>query len=432
MNQPSEPTLNSAWWLASVLGIAGLVAYIARLILSSLLDPIRFELSITDSEVSVLQGAAFAVVYAFAALPLGRLSDRRRRLTILTISAATWSIGVVGCGLAPGFWSLFACRLLVGVGEAALIPAGTSLLVDAFPIGRRGIAIGVLMVGCALGVPAAYALGGVLLHLAQLGTFLQMPGLGRISAWRQVLVIIGIGGMVVPFLLLTLREPVRQHHFQSGATLAVTAKEFWLKRKLLLPLYLGMGVLSIGDFAIYSWVPSLLSRKFAFAPDTGGLWFGSIAAIGSIAGLGLGGSLSDWAERRGGQSVRVTISAIATGFAALGALLFSGAHSVFPLIGLGIWIFASAVSFANAFVALQSVVPSEHRAVGASLVSFCNILLGLGLGPTLVALTTEYVFVDPKSVGLAITAVAMCAGLLACGAYTYFVSRTRDDRSLII
>jgi MFS family permease len=427
-NQPPEYTPITAWWLASVLCIAGLVAYIARLILSSLLDPIRSELQISDSEVSVLQGAAFAIVYAFAALPLGRLVDRRRRLTILTVSAGAWSVGVIGCGLAPGFWPLFACRLLVGVGEAALIPAGTSLLADAFPIGRRGIAISILMVGCALGVPAASALGGVLLHLAQVGTFLHVLTLGQISAWRQVLVLIGMGSMIVPLLLLSSREPSRKVGVEASASVPATVARLWQERTLLVPLYLGMGTLSVGDFALYSWVPSLLSRQFSFAPEIGGLWFGGIAAIASIAGLGLGGALSDWAERHGGLTVRIAISAVATGVTSLSALLLSGPRSGFVLIGVGIWIFASAVSFANAFVALQTVIPAQHRGLGASLVSFFNILLGLGLGPTLVALTTEYLFVDPKLVGFSITAVATCSGLLACAGYTYLALLTRGAR----
>jgi MFS family permease len=405
--------------MAAVLAFAGLVAYIARLILSPLLDPIRHELRITDSEVSLLQGAAFAIVYAFAALPIGRLADRHRRLTILTASAVLWSVGVVGCGLAPGFWSLFGCRLLVGIGEAALVPAGVSMLADTFPIERRGTAVGILMIGCALGVPAAYALGGALLQVAQAGAFAHAPALGELTAWRQVLVIIGVAGMIVPLLFLSLREPPRKNITDFDASLRATVARFWGDRKLLLLLYFGMALLSVGDFSLYSWLPSLLSRKFHFPPRTLGLWLGSIIAISSVVGMGLGGILADWAARRGGLGARLKVSAISSGLAVAGAMLVSGPRADFALVGLGLWIFTSALAFTSAYVGIQTVIPAEHRAVGLGLVAFCNILLGLGLGPTLVAITTEQIFADPQSVGFAISWVASPAGLLACVLFVY-------------
>jgi MFS family permease len=417
--QKSCSRATNGWWMAIVLGLAGVVAYIARLILSSLLDPIRGELRITDSEISLLQGAAFAVVYAFAALPLGRLADRHRRLTILTISAVVWSLGVVGCGLAPDFWSLFVCRLVVGVGEAALVPAGVSMLADVFPIERRGTAVGILMIGCALGVPAAYAVGGELLQLAQGGAFAQTPALGGLTAWRQVLVIIGVAGMIVPLLFLSLREPTRKGITESEASLRATVTRFWTDRKMLIPLYLGMALLSIGDFSLYSWLPSVLYRKFHFSPHTAGLWLGGIVAISSVVGMGLGGILADWAARRGGLRARLKVSAIASGLAVVGALLVSGPGAAFALAGLGVWVFTGALAFTSAYVGIQTVIPAEHRAVGLGLVAFCNILLGLGLGPTLVALTTDLIFGDPQSIGFAITAVAFPAGIVACVLFVY-------------
>jgi MFS family permease len=410
--------------MAVVLGIAGLVAYIARLILSSLLDPIRQELRITESEVSLLQGAAFAVVYAVAALPLGRLADRHRRLTILTVSSLVWSLGVIGCGLAPGFWSLFACRLVVGVGEAALVPAGVSMLTDTFSMERRGRAVGILMTGCALGVPACYAVGGILLRCAEDGAFSQTPALAHLTAWRQVLVIVGVGGMIVPLLLVSIREPLRRSIPEFRASIPATAARFWSGRKLLIPLYMGMGLLSIGDFSLFSWVPSLLSRKFHLSPDTMGLWFGGIVAVTSVVGVGLGGFLADWAARHGGNSARLKMSAFASVLAVTGAVLVSGPGAAFALGGAGVWVFGSMLAFMSAYVAIQTMIPAEHRALGVGLVAFCNMMLGLGLGPTLVALVTEEIFADPLYVGFAITTIAMPAGLFACALFAYVASVT--------
>jgi predicted MFS family arabinose efflux permease len=427
--QGGYPRALVRWWVASVLGFACAVAYLARLILAPLLDPIRQELRISDSEISLLQGAAFAVVYAFAALPLGRLADRRRRLTVLTACAALWSFGIICCGLAPGFWTMFVSRLLVGVGEAALLPASVSILADTFPPDRRGTAVGILLIGCTLGVPAAYVTGGTLLTFAQDGGLSAIPLLGQLTAWRQVLVAVGLAGLIVPLLFLSLREPPRKSVTELQTSTFATIIRFWADRRLLVPLYLGMALLAIGDFSLYSWGPSILSRKFQLRPDIVGLSFGGVCAVASIIGTALGGVLADLATRRGNFAAKLQLSALAAALAAGGVIFVSGPTMAFVLSGSGVWIFASQLSFTSAYVALQSVVPDEHRCTGLALVAFCNILLGLGLGPSLVALATQTIFADPRAVGFSITIIALCSGVLA---YALFI-RARivtDERCL--
>jgi predicted MFS family arabinose efflux permease len=414
----SYPPSLSRWWLASVLGFACLVAYVARLILAPLLDPIRQELRISDSEIGLLQGAAFAVVCAFAALPLGRLADRRRRLTILTVGAGLWSFGVVGCGLAPGFWTLFACRALVGVGEAALLPASVSMIADTFPIDRRGVAVGILLTGCNLGIPAAYAIEGILLKFAQDGGLSSVPLLGQLTAWRQVLVTVGLAGIIVPLLFLCLQEPPRKIVPELEVSSLATIRRFWADRRLLLPLYLGMALVAVGNFSLFSWGASVLSRKFHLLPDIVGFWFGGVTAVASIVGTALGGFLTDLATRMGGFDAKLKLSALAVALGGGGAILISWPAVAFVLTGCAVWVLASQIAFTSAYVALQSVLPDQHRCVGLSLVAFWNILLGLGLGPTLVAFVTQTIFADSESVGFAITTIAVCSAALA---YVLFV-----------
>jgi predicted MFS family arabinose efflux permease len=430
ISAPNRPEFK-AWWMAAVLGFAGLTSYIARLILSSFLDPVRHELGITDSEVSLLQGAAFAIVYAVAAVPIARIADSHNRVRILITSGLVWSMGVLACGFASTFWSFFACRLLVGIGEAALIPAGVSMLADVFPAERRGVAIGILMTGCALGVPACYALGGVLLGFADQGTFTHVPVLGRVTPWRQVLLIIGVASLVVPLLLLSVREPIRVSSGDLGRSIRATAAQFLRLRKTLLPLYLGIALVAVGDFAVYSWLPTLLSRKFYLLPKTVGLWFGTVDGVASVIGMALGGVASDWAARRSGLRARLTLSAVAAGLALIGSLLISGSSAGVALSGLGVWVlFASGFAFTSAYVAIQTMIPAEHRALGLALVAFCNMLLGLGLGPTLVALVTDKAFGDPVAVGFAITAITLPAGALASALFFYVASALRHSAPL--
>jgi MFS family permease len=154
MNDPvasQYPPPRSQWWMVGIFAFAGLMSYTDRVVLSVLVDPIRRDLAIGDSRVSLLQGAAFAIVYVLAGLPFGRLADRTIRIRLIIVGATVWSVGTILCGLAPSFWSLFAARILVGIGEAALAPAAVSMISDSFPPAQRGTAVGVFLTGMVAG-----------------------------------------------------------------------------------------------------------------------------------------------------------------------------------------------------------------------------------------------------------------------------------------
>jgi MFS family permease len=228
------------------------------------------------------------------------------------------------------------------------------------------------------------------------------------------LIVIGIFGLVVPFLAATIREPPRFE--RTGSTtpnLRQAAAGFVSRGGALVPLYLGMALLSIGDYGVLSWMPSLLSRRFAMSPAAIGGVFGAVSAAGGITGSLIGGILSDRAERRGGSRARLAAIAVAAFVAGAGAFFLAGARPGVALAGLGIWTFASALAGTGGMAALGVVVPNEIRGVGVSLVAFCNTLLGLGLGPTVVALTTDHVYRNPVAVGLAMATAIVPAGVLA-------------------
>ena len=399
--------------MAAVFCFAGFVSYTDRLILSALVDPIRGDLSITDSQISLLQGAAFAIVYVFSGLVLGRMADRVHRLNLLLAGATLWCVGTALCGLVGSFWQLFAARMLVGVGEAALAPAAVSMIADAFPPARRGTAVSLFVMGTVVGGPGAIAVGGTMLGLAETGALSHWPILETLAPWRIVLVVVGIAGLIVPVLFLTLAEPVRRQR-GSDVSIASVIRRFVLDRAVLAPLYVAMALLTIGDFGLLTWAPSVLSRRFGLAPAEVGMAFGLITALTGVLGSLAGGFLSDVAATRGkGLPARMTVAWIASGACLIGALLVAAPDVSLVLLGVGLWTFASAVACIGGIVALQEFVPNEQRGVGMSLVAFCNILLGLGFGPTLVAQVTERVYADPASVGAAIATVVVPAALLS-------------------
>jgi MFS family permease len=421
--------LRTAWWLVAVLFVTACISYADRLVLSALVDPLRQSLGLADSGIGVLQGPAFTLVYVFASLLFGRLADRSNRRRILLAGATAWCIATVLCGLAQGFATLLMARMLVGVSEAALVPAAVSMIADSFAPARRGTAVGLFAMGTVIGGPLGVSAGGALLTAADHGVFSALPGIGVLEPWRTALVMMGVLGLVAPCLLLTSREPMRLQTLRDAGGRA--AFHYVLsERRLLLPLYIAMGLLSIGDYGLVSWVPTTLSRRFGWTADQAGLYFGLITSITGVAGALCGGWFSDVAGRRAGRRGRVLVCVIAALCATAAALAISGGHVVFTLAGLGLWIFASTTAGIGGIAVLQDVVPNQFRGTGISILTFCNTLLGLGCGPTLVALTTDHLYGAPSAVGLAISTVVAPAGAIAAMAFVYCRSTLGNEQQI--
>lgn len=403
-----------AWWMVTVFCIAGFVSYVDRMILSVLVEPLQRDLGIGDAQTSLLQGAAFAIVYVIAGLPLGILADRKTRRNLVVLGSIIWTSGTLLCGLAPSFWTLFAARILVGVGEAALAPAAASIISDSFPPHLRGTALGVFMMGMVVGGPGSVGIGGALLSLAQQGAFDGLPILATLTDWRIVLVLVGLAGFVIPLLALTVREPARGERETEASVSAVLA-HVRTERVLLFSLLGGVALLSVGDYGLYSWVPSTLTRKFAWSPDKIGGYFSLITTVTGIVGAVLGGVMSDIAARRYGEPARFKVAGGSALIGAVAAAFVAGSSPEHVLFGLGLWTLASSFGAIGGIAALQHAMPNEMRGIAMSFVAFCNTLLGLGLGPTVVASVTEFGFHRPDAVGYAIAIVVVPASLLSLG-----------------
>ena len=403
-----------AWWLVAVLFITCFIAYTDRLILSVLVDPLRAQFNLSDSGVSLLQGSAFTLVYAFAALPLGRMVDQRRRKPMLLAGAALWCLSTMLCGLAPDFRALFIARLFIGVGEAVLAPAGISLIADSIPQQQRGLAVGIFALGSVIGGPLGISIGGMLLAAGDKGCFTSFPLIGNLEPWRIVLVIVGAAGLLGPLLLLTIHEPTRPNNGEDRASLRAVTQHFLLQRRLLLPLYFGMALLSLGDYGLLSWAPATLSRRFGWDSGQAGVAFGLVTAGAGVAGSLCGGWFSDLADRRGGIGARLRVCAVAALVAGLAAAMISSNKLEFVLLAVGLWVFASTIGGIGAIAALQEAIPDRMRGTGASLFTLGNAVIGLGGGPTLVALATENIYRSSAAVGFAITTAIVPAAVSAC------------------
>lgn len=422
------PPRSQGWWAVSIFAVAAVLSYTDRQILGLLVDPIRGDLHISDTQLSILQGAAFAVLYSFIGLPLGRVADLVPRRALLVFAVVMWSFGTIVCGLSHSFAELFGARLLVGIGEAALAPAAMSLIGDYFPPAVRALPTGVFLTGMVIGGGAAIAIGGLLLSAAQHAVFAHMPFIGALPPWRTVLVILGIAGLAMAPLFLTLREPgVRKFSLREISTrilsLATVFRAFRGQYALLLPLYGAMAIGSIVDYAILSWTPALLARRFALTPGEIGAGLGGAAIAAGLIGTPLGGALADWVSKRFGPLSRIKLCAfiLLAGFVAapVGVL----ATPSFTLASVFVWILISSVSGTIGIATTLDLLPHESRGLGTATIAFCNTIVGLGLGPTLVAMAGDYIYKSPSAIGLAMSTV-VAPSVLACCLLFYLASRS--------
>lgn len=413
----SWPKPSAAWCAVAIFSLAAVLSYTDRQILSLLIDPIRGEMAITDTQVSLLQGLAFALIYSVAGLPLGRAADIFPRRAVIIAGVTLWSLATLACGYAQSFTALFIARIFVGVGEACLAPAAMSMIGDYFPARQRGTAIGTFLLGMVIGGGVAIMIGGSVLQAVQHGLVAGIPWLSDLSAWRAVLVLMALPGVVLVLLLLTVREPPRQLHptQESAHTLPLreVLRDFVRFRRSLMPLYLGMALMSVGDYGMSNWIPALLSRRYAMDPAQIGDLFGGAIIVGAAIGVFGGGFMADRWVTRIGSRARFMVAFIVAALALPGAFagVTDNAHMV--IAGYTWWTLMSSAAAAVAITAIQDVVPNHMRGFAIALGSFGNMMLGLGGGTTLTAWVNDHVFHDPLAIGTSMTVVSLPAGLLA-------------------
>ncbi|MFI5455766.1 MAG: spinster family MFS transporter [Isosphaerales bacterium] len=414
--QESYAPAGYAWYVVGVLTLAYIFSFIDRQILSLMVGPIQQDLRISDTQMSLLMGLTFAVFYTFFGIPLGRLADTSSRRLLIAVGVAAWSVMTAGCGLAGTFWQLAVFRMGVGVGEATLSPSAYSLISDYFRPEERSTAISVYSMAIYIGAGLAFILGGSVTQLAAGQQSPVLPLVGAVHSWQLVFFIVGLPGLLVALLLLTIREPDRKGATKNASSIVppVPLRAVWAymrdNRATFLCLNLGIGMVALYGYGATSWVPSLFIRRYGWTPRQTGLVFGLIVAVGGTLGIVTGGKMADWLRRRGHPdgNVRVALLAAAAGLPFV---------VLFPLAPTGHWaatllapvVFFMSAPFGVAPAAIQQMMPNTMRASATALYLFVINLVGMGLGPTVVAILTDDVFRDKKAVHLSLLVVGAFA-----------------------
>jgi len=394
------PGRHYAWTVVAILIATAVLSYTDRQVLSLLVDPIRGDLGISDTQISLLLGTAFAVVYGIAGIPLGHLADRTSRRNLIFAGVVVWSAGTIACGVSHSFSQLFASRIVVGLGEAALSPAAISLISDYFPPSRRGTAVGFFLSGIAMGSGAAILIGGGVMHAVASGALAATP-LASQAAWRVVLLLIGGPGLLWALVILLIREPIRRATEIAPASGAVADRSAWRATPWarVVPIYLILAAASFVDNAVGAWAPTLLVRNFSRDPAQIGVELGLLLTVGFGGGVLTGGILADRAAARGGWQAKLRVC-LYSGLLILPiSLLMNSSHFSVVLTGVPIYFALSGIVTAVGFSAILDAVPNRSRGLAMSMSFFLNVALGAGAGPTAVALAGEHVFGARQGLG---------------------------------
>ncbi|HXZ69168.1 MAG TPA: MFS transporter [Alphaproteobacteria bacterium] len=423
-----------AWYVVVILLLAQALSYVDRQILSLMVAPIRKDLGLSDTELSLLQGFAFVLFYTFLGIPLGWVADRRSRKNLIGTGLGIWGLATALCGLAGTFSQLFGARVLVGVGEASLSPAAYSIIADYFTHEKRARALSLYSTGVSVGAGLAAILGGAAIAFAgEVANWFAVYGL-HFRNWQIVFFLVGAPAAILLPFVFALREPERLERGEvSGdawadfkAGLGVIAK----KRGVYVPVILGLSMTALVNYASLAWVPSYFIRVFQWTAPEIGFAFGMTVVGTGICGSMTAGFLSDWLVIRGKREGPVVVMMWAAILAILPAVAFSFLkNDLAALAAIGVMLFFITFPIGLAPAILQAVTPNELRAQVSALYIFVVVFIALGLGPTIVAATSDYFFRDEMMIGRALAIVSWV--VLPCAVVLLAIARPRAREMLL-
>ena len=409
-----------AWYVVIVLMLCYALSFIDRQILSLMVEPIKADLGLSDTEFSLLQGMSFAIFYTFVGLYMGKLADTRNRRNLIVAGITAWSLMTALCGMAKSFGHLFIARVGVAVGEATLSPAAYSITGDYFTKEKLGRAMSTYSVGVFLGSGLAFVVGGAL--IASIPAVTDLPLLGELKAWQMVFIIVGLAGIPFALLVLTVREPLRgrfseqQIDPKEKVSVAKSLRHFTSRWRFYGPHFLGFSMLTTIGYAFHSWVPAFFIRTHGWEASEIGISYGTINIITAPLGVLIGGWFGDRllkAGRSDAYLVGPIIGAIPLWiFASLATAPFISA----PVISLGLLAalhFFASFHAGMAVAALHTATPITMRSQATAAYLFVINLVGLGGGPLVVALLTDFVFQNEQLIGSSLMIVGGCATPIA-------------------
>jgi MFS family permease len=277
MAQATERTPSYAWYALALLMVVYILNFLDRTIIYILFPLIKKEMDFSDTQLALLGTTSFVIFYTLLGIPFGRMADRGSRTKIIAIGVIVWSLFSGLTAFANGFWTLFFCRVMVGVGEATLGPAAISLLADYFPPIKRATVTSIYSMGIAIGAGLAALLGG---SLSQFG-------------WRTAFLVVGFPGLILGILVFLLREPDRTTAATTDSNYTSTDWKRLLTNKTFVVLCLGYALLGLATNSLSIWGATFYSRVHKVDIPTIGFWAGILTLAAGIPATLFGGVIAD-------------------------------------------------------------------------------------------------------------------------------------------
>lgn len=428
------------YWMMFILLLVALSCFIDRVIVAALGPAIKADLAISDAQFGLLSGLAFALLYTTAGIPVARLADRNKRVPLLAVATAIWSLMTMLSAYAANYWQLLLLRLGVGIGESASSPCTVSMVSDKFPRNKRATALAVV----ALGSSAGSLIGGF-----------GGGWLGENVGWRMTFLIVGAPGLLLALLVLTVKEPVRGLFDDPGAIKReipsfVAMLRILRAKPTFVHLGLACGLTSFVNFGVLLFLPMYFGRAYDMSMTQAGLLFGLVTAISNGTGTLLGGFGADWAGKRD-ERWYAWLPAVCLCAAApiyMIGLSMPAWQTALPLVVVGATL--AFTFYAPTFGAVQNMVEPQMRGTASAIIIFFQNLVGMGLGPLFVGYLSDTFAARSfegdyaaQCIGRAAQEVAECAaagtigiryGMIICACFAFWAgfhywkaSRTLKD-----
>jgi MFS family permease len=394
---PGYPPSKQAWYTVGILAVITTFALLDQNILGLLIQQIKMDFQLTDSEAGLLLGPTQAIFYALVAVPFSRYIDRWTRKWIIAGGLIVWSLATTASGMAGNFAQLFVARVVVGAGESVNGPTAYSMVADSFPRERLPRAVATLQIGSVAGSGLSLLLGGTMIWLIATIGSPDLPIVGVLRPWQAVLILIGLPGLVISLLLLTIKEPPR-HNLALGRRktgFGTTVKYLWLHFAVFGPMFIGLTLGSL-DVGSRSWGAAFFNRTYSWSPAQYGIVSGMVSIPAMLIGLYLGAKWAEWFQKRGDPAgaYRVIL------YTRLVSIPFAILQPTMPSPELAMAF--GAVSYLTLGMtgpmlnaAMLAVSPNEIRGQIMTLYLFIYTVVGVGLGPYVTGLTTDHIFTSP-------------------------------------
>ena len=403
------------WYVAFILLIGFTFSFIDRQVLNLLVVPIQNDLNITDTQISALQGLAFVITYVGLCVPIGRIIDKTHRVSVMIIGLLIWSAATIACGFSKNYISMFIARMGIGAGESTVHPGSISILGDYFDSDKIASPMSIYLLGPYLGAGIAMIFGAQVLDwTSQMDSNFILPLVGEVAPWQLTFIAVGLPGVLVACLFLTIREPKRRiqeiesQEAPSFKKIAEYIKNNW---QVYGAIIIGNSCLIILLYGLQSWVPTMLLRVYEWDLIQSGRIYGLIAMFAGSAGVLSGPFVLNLMNKNNIDAPHFKLAIFGISMASLSLVLLPFQANVnIALIFVTLASFFVTLPLAGTSSAMVIVSPNRIRGVITGIYVVVTSVFGLVLGPFLVASSTDFIFQDPNAVAKSLALVSVLIG----------------------